>query len=238
MTMRGALAPMILWSALALAVGCQADPGRRQHERRTEGAAAGGGAAPAVSAMSRAGLTGGKLVLEHGFDSAQLGAPFKPHPRARIVDGWLRLENIKNVPPVWLAEPLPASVRVEFDARALTPEGDIKVEIFGDGNSHESGYIVVHGAHKNVEDWMARLGEHKPDALKRPSSGVEQGRVYHWALVRMNDGELRWFIDGEPFMSYPDKQPLTGAQHAYFAFNNWVAPVEFDNLRIYDLSQQ
>lgn len=186
--------------------------------------------------MSREGLEGGELVFEDDFEAQDgaLSSPWRRHPKARVEKGWLHLENIKNVPPVWLNKKLPEKVRIEFDARALTPEGDVKVEVFGDGQKHESGYILVHGAHKNAEDWMARLGEHNDDALKRPSRRVEPNRVYHWSIVR-TDGNLRWFIDGEPFMEYPDPSPLKGAGHRYFAFNNWTAPVEFDNVKIYDL---
>jgi len=30
-------------------------------------------------------------------------------------------------------------------------------------------------------------------------------------------------------------EPLTGSNHAWFAFNNWISPVQFDNLAIYEL---
>ena len=43
---------------------------------------------------------------------------------------------------------------------------------------------------------------------------------------------VRWYIDGRLVITYDDAFPLDG-QH--FAFNNWKAPTEFDQLRIYDL---
>ena len=48
------------------------------------------------------------------------------------------------------------------------------------------------------------------------------------------NGTLQWFLDGELFMQYEDPEPLRGK---WFGFNDWEAPVAFDNLAIYDLSE-
>lgn len=151
----------------------------------------------------------------------------------KIEDGWLQASNIKN-DPLWLDRKLPENVRVEFDAKARSTEGDLKAEIFGDGEHHATGYILIMGGWDNQLDVVARLDEHGEDRKEQRSSGVEKGKVYRWAIER-TDGTLRWYVDGELYMSYPDDDPLRGEDHRYFAFNDWEAPVAFDNLRIYRL---
>lgn len=211
------LIPGLLLFAATL-FSCQADPGRRQ-------------------TVSTDGIEGGKLIFEDAFERATLGSDWTVNPAAKIVGGWLQIQGNKNEPPVWLlSTTLPEKVRVEFDARSLSDQGDIKFEAFGDGEKHASGYIMVYGAHSNKEDWFARLDEHGKDRLVRRSSKVIKDKIYHMALVR-TDNRVRWFIDGRPFFSYDDKNPLQGPKHAYFAFNDWDVPLQFDNLKVYDLGQ-
>ncbi len=160
----------------------------------------------------------------------------------RIEEGKLKAEKIHNA-ALWLKRPLPEKVRVEFDARALAQEGDVKCEIFGDGLTHQSGYILIHGGWNNSINIIARRDEHAEDrkedrrcysrAGSKRKTCVEPDVDYHWAVERRDD-VVEWFLDGRLFLRYPDKHPVRGL---HFAFNNWEAPVLFDNLRIYDLSK-
>ncbi|MBI3183702.1 MAG: hypothetical protein HYZ28_16310 [Myxococcales bacterium] len=77
----------------------------------------------------------------------------------RVVNGELLSPGVKNN-PLWLKAPLPDNVAVELDARSMSPEGDIKVEIFGDGSDHASGYVFIHGGWNNSLSVIARLDEH------------------------------------------------------------------------------
>jgi hypothetical protein len=77
----------------------------------------------------------------------------------RTVGGALLSPGVKNN-PLWLKAKLPQNVAVEFDARSQSPEGDIKVEIFGDGTDHASGYVLIHGGWNNQMSIIARLDEH------------------------------------------------------------------------------
>lgn len=77
----------------------------------------------------------------------------------RTVGGALLSPGVKNN-PLWLKAKLPQNVAVEFDARSQSPEGDIKVEIFGDGTDHASGYVLIHGGWNNALSIIARLDEH------------------------------------------------------------------------------
>jgi hypothetical protein len=77
----------------------------------------------------------------------------------RVVNGQLLSPGVKNN-PLWLQARLPRDVAVEFDVRSESPEGDIKVEIFGDGTDHASGYVLIHGGWNNSMSIIARLDEH------------------------------------------------------------------------------
>ncbi|MBX5483965.1 MAG: hypothetical protein IRZ16_19245 [Myxococcaceae bacterium] len=77
----------------------------------------------------------------------------------RVANGELLSPGVKNN-PLWLEARLPRDVAVEFDVRSESPEGDIKVEIFGDGLNHASGYVLIHGGWSNRLSIIARLDEH------------------------------------------------------------------------------
>ncbi len=79
----------------------------------------------------------------------------------RVVNGELLSPGVKNN-PLWLKAKLPENVAVEFDVRSMSPEGDVKVEIFGDGSDHASGYVLIHGGWNNQLSIIARLDEHGP----------------------------------------------------------------------------
>lgn len=189
----------------------------------------------------------GRLVFSDDFERSEIGdaylqgAPDRGWEKGtwRIEKGQLRAEKIHNA-ALWLQQPLPKKVRVEFDARAHTDTGDVKCEIFGDGRTHQSGYILIFGGWHNTINAIARQDEHgedrKEDARcvsrkgERPAC-VEPGVDYHWTIIR-DDDTVRWYLDGALFLTYPDADPVQGR---HFAFNNWEAVVTFDNLEIYDL---
>ena len=163
--------------------------------------------------------------------------------------------GVKNN-PLWLKASLPNDVRVEFDVRSMSPEGDIKVEIFGDGSDHASGYVLIHGGWNNSISIIARLDEHGPsfsslqakagsqdlvasgvyqmDTRVRVEANpfrVELGRTYHWVIERRGK-TISWSIDGAPFMRFEDPLPLTGKGHDRLGFSSWEAQLYFDNLSV------
>lgn len=169
--------------------------------------------------------------------------------------GQLLSPGVKNN-PLWLNASLPNDVRVEFDVKSMSPEGDVKVEIFGDGSDHASGYVLIHGGWNNSISIIARLDEHGPSlaSLQAKAGGqdlvasgvyqqdtrvraeaspfrVDIGRTYHWMIERRGK-TLSWFIDGQPFMRFDDPLPLTGKGHDRFGFSSWEAQLYFDNLSI------
>jgi hypothetical protein len=176
----------------------------------------------------------------------------------RVVNGELLSPGVKNN-PLWLKASLPQDVAVEFDVRSQSPEGDIKVELFGDGSDHASGYVFIHGGWNNSLSIIARLDEHGTsmmgllaEAQRRGGSDlvktgvftertrmrveanpypVQIGRTYHWRIERRG-AQLTWSIDGQRFMEFIDPFPLAGKGHDRFGFSSWEAQLYFDNLRI------
>lgn len=112
----------------------------------------------------------GEPVFEDTFDRAEVGdryrqaEPDRGHQAGqwRIRDGRLVGAKIHNA-ALWLQQELPEKVRIDFDARAETDEGDVKCEVFGDGHTHQSGYILIFGGWRNTVRGIARQDEHGED---------------------------------------------------------------------------
>ena len=168
---------------------------------------------------------------ELGPDWHNTGGPY------RIVDGQLKVSRARNK-PLWLRRRLPRDVRIEFDVRSESQEGDIKVEVFGDGASKATAasytatsYVVIFGGWNNTKNLIARLDEHGADRSVGPRRPVEPGHTYHMKIERDGDTISAW-ADGLLLARLADKNPLSGPGHDHFAFNNWQAELWFDNLKI------
>jgi hypothetical protein len=174
------------------------------------------------------------------FDRTDLGPAWRDTGGDyRIANGKLVARNAHNH-PAWLRKRLPRDVSIEIDAQSNSDEGDIKIEIFGDGDSFDpdrgsyvsTGYVLIFGGWHNSLSVICRKSEHD-DGRKatRGDQRVEVGRTYHWAVTR-KDGRIDWRIDGAPFLAWTDPSPLLGAGHEYMAVDDWEAEVLFDNLSI------
>lgn len=155
----------------------------------------------------------------------------------RIVDGELVIRNARNR-PLWLRRALPRDVRIEFDVRSTSPEGDIKCEIFGDGTSRATtesytatSYVVIFGGWSNSLNVLARLDEHGADRVEARGRRVELNRTYHMRIERRGQTITAW-VDDEELVSMTDPDPLEGRGHDHFAFNDWEVEIHFDNLRV------
>jgi hypothetical protein len=173
------------------------------------------------------------------FDRAELGSAWVAPGggKWRIADGALAIDHAYNR-PLWLAQPIPEDAVVELDCWSNDPAGDLKVEIWGDGQSWAqttsytaTSYVFIFGGWHNQISAIARMNEHGNDRKIRSDLRVELGRHYHWRIARKG-GHIDWQVDGKPFLSYDDPQPLSGSGHRFFAFNDWEAELHFDNLKI------
>jgi hypothetical protein len=150
---------------------------------------------------------------------------------------------------VWLREAIPTHARIEFEARSDSPEGDIKVELWGDGRTGAKGtsyddatsYLAIFGGWRNTKHVLARLDEHGDDRLELavdPEASdpralpVEPGQRYRFRIERPTDDSLSWWVDDRLMFELADTEPLVGEGHDHFGFNDWTVRVCFDNLKI------
>ncbi len=172
------------------------------------------------------------------FERAQLGQDWKKTGgNWRIERGELRVRGARNH-PLWLLRTLPHDVRVEFNVRSETPDGDIKVEIFGDGASYAktesykaTSYVIIFGGWNNTRNVLARMDEHGADRVEGAPRKVEPGRVYHFRIERVG-AKLSVWVDDELLLEMSDPEALEGRGHDHFGFNNWQSDLWFDNLKI------
>jgi len=176
------------------------------------------------------------------FDRAALGEAWNATSPSsvRLENGALTVELLHNR-PVWLTRPIPTNARIEFDAWTEDPQGDIKVEAWGDGRSFyggdlrlqytATGYVFILGGWRNTQSAIARRTEHTPDRAVRDGPAVVPGKRHHFTITRRG-GAIDWMLDGQPFLSLNDASPLEGPQQQYFGFSGWKTKVHFDNLKI------
>jgi hypothetical protein len=150
---------------------------------------------------------------------------------------------------VWLQKPIPINARIEFDAISDSPQGDLKAEVWGDGQSaatsqsytNATSYLTIFGGWKNTEHVLARINEHgadrkeikvdkdSDDPRQRPVTG---GQVYRFKIERTDGKTVRWSVDGVEYLTFPDTAPLAGIGHDHFGFNDWEVKVCFDNVKV------
>ena len=147
-------------------------------------------------------------VWEDTFDRAELGPDWNAlSPVWKIQNGKLCARGARNR-GAWLDRRLPVNARIEFDAYAESAEGDIKVELWGDGASgatalsytNATSYIAILGGWHNTKQVLARINEHAPDRLEidvDPHSDDERmravapGQPYHFKVERADGQEDR-----------------------------------------------
>jgi hypothetical protein len=172
-----------------------------------------------------------------------------PSRRAwRIENGRLCGQNARNH-GIWLKRTLPVNARIEYDATALSDEGDLKSEIWGDGASaatstsytNATSYLAIFGGWKNQYHVLARINEHGTDRkeIKIDASSddpkekpVVRGQQYHIKVERSDGKTVRMFVDDVEYLSYNDAAPLAGVGHDHMGFNEWTVKVCFDNVKV------
>lgn len=180
----------------------------------------------------------GPAGFQDKFDRKDLGSNWNSTGGPfRIRDGELHVRGARNR-PLWLRRTLPHDVRIEFDVRSQSPDGDIKIEVFGDGRSKAekdsytaTSYVVIFGGWHNQLNVLARMDEHGKDRVIGPRWPVERGHTYRMKIERQGATITAW-ADDHQLATMTDQDPLYGVGHDHFAFNNWETDVVFDNLTI------
>jgi hypothetical protein len=160
-------------------------------------------------------------------------------------------EHAKNH-GLWLKRVLPPNARIEFDAVSQSTDGDLKAEYWGDGRSfatslsytNATSYLTIFGGWHNTFHVLARINEHATDrkeiAIDKNSDDIREkpvmaGQLYHFKVERSDGKTVRWWIDNNEMLTYPDPAPLAGVGHDHFGFNDWDVKVCFDNVRVVPL---
>ncbi len=187
--------------------------------------------------------------FEDNFDRAELGPDYNAlSPAWKLVANKLCVRGARNK-GAWLLRAIPVNARIEVDAQAEAQEGDIKVEAWGDGATGATGnsytnatsYLAILGGWKNTKHVLARLDEHADDrmeiAIESGSDDERQrpvapGQPYHFKIERTNGKSVRFSVNEVLYFELWDADPLSGAGHEHFGFNDWDTPVCFDNLKI------
>lgn len=198
-------------------------------------------------------------------DRAPLNQPFSDHfDTATLSSDWRATSTVWHIEngrlcgrgahnhPVWLQRRIPKNARITFTAESDSVEGDIKVEIWGDGQSeaktisytNATSYLFILGGWKNHFHVLARIDEHAPDRLERRVSPeatdprdrpVVPGVKYRFGIERADGRTVRWTVDGAEMAKLNDPMPLVGPGHEYLGFNNWEVRACFDDLNIVPL---
>jgi hypothetical protein len=154
-----------------------------------------------------------------------------------IRDGRLHVRGARNK-PLWLRRVLPRDARVTLDVRSESPDGDVKIEVWGDGSSRATtesytatSYVFIFGGWENTTNVIARMNEHGDDRVVGTPKPVVVGQTYSLRFERRGD-TVSFFIDDEEIATMQDDEPLEGRGHDHFAFNNWQSDLWFDNLVI------
>lgn len=181
------------------------------------------------------------------FERARVGDDyFATGDHFRIEGGRLCVKGARNH-PLWLKRRLPKNARIQVEAEAGSEHGDIKLEVWGDGQAaatrisytDATSYLAIFGGWRNRFHVLARLDEHAPDRLEvavEPGSDdprrqpVLASRRYRLKLERSDGRTLRFWVDDVEILSFTDPLPLRGTGHDHFAFNDWETPVCFDHL--------
>ena len=166
------------------------------------------------------------------FERAELGPDWFPSGGHWIVERGAAYSTGANNAPCFLKVSLPADVVVEADITSETPLVDAKLELMTDGRTHQSGYIFILGGWSNTISAIARLDEHGADRRERRPTNVVGERTYHWRIEKKG-GDIKWYIDGQLYMTFDDPKPLDGPGHDRLALSNWQNRLRYDNVRVW-----
>jgi len=165
------------------------------------------------------------------FSREELGPKYvKRGGTWRILDGALSTSGDHNL-PLWLDVALPTNVRIEFTTISRSPAVDTKIELFGDGLRHESGYSLIVGGWNNTLSVIGRLGEHEKKRVEKKTR-FEANKQYRWKVERTNGRDVVLFIDDVELLRYADPEPLVGARNDRLGFSSWESDVFYDDLVI------
>src|SRR5262249_10982147 len=119
------------------------------------------------------------------FDRAELGPSWNATGQEYRVEGGKLAGSHAYNHPAWLRQKLPRDGVVELDVMSKSPAGDIKIELYGDGESFDpdkggytsTGYVFIFGGWNNSLSVICRNNEHDEGRkAERRDMRVQPGR--------------------------------------------------------------
>ena len=98
-------------------------------------------------------------------------------------------------------------------------ENSVRVEIYDQ---------VYHLRGESQEGHAQELARYVDERMR----AVARGQPYHFKVERADGKKVEWSVNGVVYFTYVDAEPLAGPGHEHFGFNDWEAPVCFDNLKV------
>lgn len=178
----------------------------------------------------------GSVPFTDAFDRRSLGDLWRPTGGHWTIDNGAAFTSGAQNQPLFLDVALPDDLVVEVDVTSDTRTVDSKIELMTDGRRHQTGYIFILGGWSNTISAIARLDEHGRDRRERKPTAVTGPKTYRWRIEKKG-GDIRWLIDGEPYLTFSDPNPLQGPGHDRLAFSNWLNRVRYDNLSVWPYDQ-
>ena len=174
----------------------------------------------------------GSLPFSDDFERKELGPNWYPSGGQWMIENGYAYSTGANNAPCFLKVALPPDLVLEVDVHSETRTVDSKIELMTDGKTHQSGYIFILGGWSNKLSVIARLDEHGDDRKQKGPTNVVGNRTYRWRIEKKG-GDIRWYMDGDLYMTYSDPNPLSGPGHDRFALSNWQNRIRWDNVKIW-----
>ena len=144
------------------------------------------------------------------------GRPGTP-PRTNMCRGRQAERLPRPQPPAWLRRKLPHDVVVEVDAcpRARPATSSWRCSATANRSIPTRPATPLRGtcscsAAGATASVIGRQGEHGDGPRSSAGTAVETNRSYQFTITRRG-GPLDWLVDGQPFLSWTDPEPLTGS---------------------------
>lgn len=180
----------------------------------------------------------GALVFSDDFNRAELGEKYTVLGGDwKIEEGVVVSSKAENRNLVLSGVDLPQNAVVELTMWSESKAVDVKFNLWGDGEVHDhgDGYSFILGGWANRISVISKLHEHEKSRSQDKKTRWKQGEKYK-VTVERKGGKIRWSVNGEPYLSYSDSDPLKVKDgYSKLSFGNWRSQVHFDDLKIYKL---
>jgi len=177
-----------------------------------------------------------EIVFQDNFERSELGENYSVQGGDwKIESGELTSSKAENRNLVLSGVQLPQNGVIELTMRSESEGVDVKFNAWGDGKIHDhgDGYSFILGGWQNRVSVISKLHEHEKKRSEERDIRLEKGEKYRIKVVRKGSN-IKWFVNGRPFLSYDDDDPLkTSDGFDKLSFGNWRSKVFFDDLKIY-----